>query len=281
MVVAVATVWHLGVTPPSSDRYLLPLQFVVGLKYLTLGSPDSCVRCRMELPSGAAARWDRELKAIFCLGCERRLRDPFAIDDLTHSQAGASAALEYERRSGRSGRDLGHVTAWLKGAAGERELGKLLDTFDGVWVLHDRRIPGSKANIDHLVVASTGVWVVDAKKYKGRIEIRHRGPLGIGGGRLYVGGRSRDGLIEGVRRQVREVRSIVNGISVVGALCFVHGEWGPARMAGWVGKVAVHHPSSLRRALERRGLLGHLQRSEIAQKLDAVFKPAVRAPTRE
>ena len=36
-----------------------------------------------------------------------------------------------------------------------------------VRVLHDRRIPGTRANIEHLVVCPTGVLVVDAKRYVG------------------------------------------------------------------------------------------------------------------
>ena len=30
-------------------------------------------------------------------------------------------------------------------------------------------VPGSSANIDHLVVGPTGVWVIDAKNYSGRL----------------------------------------------------------------------------------------------------------------
>ena len=34
-------------------------------------------------------------------------------------------------------------------------------------LLHDRRMPRSRANIDHLVVTPTGVYVIDAIKYGG------------------------------------------------------------------------------------------------------------------
>ena len=46
---------------------------------------------------------------------------------------------------------------------------------EGLAVLHDRRIPYSKANIDHLIVAPWGVFIVDAKNYKGKVETRNRG----------------------------------------------------------------------------------------------------------
>jgi hypothetical protein len=40
-----------------------------------------------------------------------------------------------------------------------------------VAVLHDRRIPGSRANIDHIAIAATGVWVIDSKRYKRKLQI--------------------------------------------------------------------------------------------------------------
>lgn len=59
--------------------------------------------------------------------------------------------------------------------------------------LHDRKV--GQANIDHLIVASSRVWVVDAKNYAGRVEYR-----GVGGWlrpadyRIYVGGRDKTKL---------------------------------------------------------------------------------------
>src|SRR4051812_22725653 len=46
------------------------------------------------------------------------------------------------------------TTAWAKGARGEELLGRGLDTLSdrGVRTLHDRRIPRTKANIDHIAV---------------------------------------------------------------------------------------------------------------------------------
>lgn len=44
--------------------------------------------------------------------------------------------------------------AWTTGAVGEERLGRRLDALAGplVKVPHDRGIPGSRANLDHLVV---------------------------------------------------------------------------------------------------------------------------------
>jgi hypothetical protein len=52
----------------------------------------------------------------------------------------------------------------------EREVG------DRVIALHDRVIAGTRGtNIDHLFIAPTGVWVVDAKAYAGKVEKRDAG----------------------------------------------------------------------------------------------------------
>lgn len=60
------------------------------------------------------------------------------------------------------------TTNWAVGAEGERKLGAGLDGLvgEGVVSLHDRLRPGTKANIDHLAIALSGVWVIDAKRYK-------------------------------------------------------------------------------------------------------------------
>jgi hypothetical protein len=61
--------------------------------------------------------------------------------------------------------------SWRKGAQGEERLGQLLDGLQRhcYVVLHDLAVPGSSANIDHLVIGPTGVWVIDAKNYNGRL----------------------------------------------------------------------------------------------------------------
>jgi len=67
--------------------------------------------------------------------------------------------------------------------------------------LHDRKVPGTRANIDHLVITPWDVWTIDAKRYVGkRPEFYVEGGiLGIGATTgLKVGGRKSDGLVDGV-----------------------------------------------------------------------------------
>ena len=68
-----------------------------------------------------------------------------------------------------------------QGAQGERRTASVLNprSGDGWYVLHDVAVPGSKANIDHIVVAPAGVFVIDSKDWSGRIS--------DGSGTLWVG----------------------------------------------------------------------------------------------
>jgi Nuclease-related domain len=69
--------------------------------------------------------------------------------------------------------------AWRRGAAGERRTARLLAPLQrhGWAVLHDLAIPGSAANIDHLVVGPGGVVVIDSKQYRGRLRLDRDGLL--------------------------------------------------------------------------------------------------------
>jgi len=190
------------------------------------------------------------------------------------SGAGASAQREYDRRRaadeamvrarwGRFGslavrlsEERQSTKAWSVGAEGERQVGRALDAIagEGLEVLHDRRIPRGRANIDHLVVTARGVLVVDAKRYRGRPALRSEGGLFRSVTRsLTVGGRDQTKLVAGVQRQVEIVWGILEeggaaGVPVRGALCFVEADWpmfgGSFQVAGvrvlWPRLLAKH-----------------------------------------
>jgi hypothetical protein len=71
------------------------------------------------------------------------------------------------------------AVAWRRGAAGERRTARLLDPLErhGWAILHDLAVPGSRANIDHLVIGPGGVFVVDSKQYRGRLRLDPSGRL--------------------------------------------------------------------------------------------------------
>ncbi len=61
---------------------------------------------------------------------------------------------------------------WQRGAAGERQTARLLDrlTRDGYVVFHDLAVPDSPANVDHLVIGPSGVFVIDSKQWTGSVQ---------------------------------------------------------------------------------------------------------------
>jgi hypothetical protein len=69
--------------------------------------------------------------------------------------------------------------AWRRGAAGERRTARLLAPLErrGWAVLHDLAIPGTQANIDHLLIGPGGVVMVDSKQYRGRLRLDRYGIL--------------------------------------------------------------------------------------------------------
>ena len=84
----------------------------------------------------------------------------------------------------------------------------------------------SKANIDHMAVTPSGVWVIDAKTHQGSVEVRRSG--GLFSPRveaLFINGRDQTRLVHGLLKQVDAVRhelsAVEAGIAVQGALCFV------------------------------------------------------------
>lgn len=218
--------------------------------------------------------------------------------DVVDGVAGGSAAREYLRRHDSReqrvhethphiGRFLMAVTddpsstkAWSTGAEGERAVAKRLDAIacDRVRVLHDRRIPRSTANIDHIAVCETGVYVIDAKRYRGQRPKRR-----IEGGfltprteLLYLGGRNRTPLVEGVRRQVGLVERALAGedVAVAGILCFVEADWpllgGPFTVRG----VEAMWPKKLAKLLVRPGSLSAERIADLQWRLHEAFPRA-------
>src|SRR6266508_1185994 len=61
---------------------------------------------------------------------------------------------------------------WQRGAHGERRTARLLDrlTRDGYVVFHDLAVPDSPANVDHLAIGPTGVFVIDSKQWTGSVH---------------------------------------------------------------------------------------------------------------
>ena len=212
-----------------------------------LRRPATCATCARALLAGELAVWDSSRRQASCLSCE-----PATVAPPEPSEAGASASREYERR--RANREarvrerfgaLGgvvlavsgepqHQRAWARGAEGEVKLAHKLEKWTaehGVVLLHDRRMPPSRGNIDHIAVGPSGVTVIDAKRYRGRIAVEHRGGLlRARTEHLRVGGREQTKLVDGVLAQADAVSQLLegsehHGVTVRAVLCFVDGDW--------------------------------------------------------
>ncbi|MCH8563802.1 NERD domain-containing protein [Nesterenkonia sp. YGD6] len=150
----------------------------------------------------------------------RRAKDDARIRQKWGRFGGVAIALSQEKQS---------TTAWAIGAEGERRVGSRLDRVAlelGGLVLHDRKIPGSRANIDHILIVPSGVWVIDTKKYTGRVELRRSGGLLTSRvEKLTVRGRDCTSLVDQVLKQVDLVRGCAPNVPVSGMLCFYRAEW--------------------------------------------------------
>jgi Nuclease-related domain len=60
---------------------------------------------------------------------------------------------------------------WQRGAHGERRTARLLRRLarDGFVIFHDLAAPGSDANLDHLVIGPTGLFMIDSKQWTGQV----------------------------------------------------------------------------------------------------------------
>jgi hypothetical protein len=261
---------------------------------LRLRYPASCARCGIALSKGAEALWDPAGKTATCVACMP------GGGTVVSGEAGVSAATEGERRAARkveevrrkygdhaaevaremAGRDA--AASWGKGAEGESWLASYIadEVGDRTIALHDRLIPGTRGNIDHIFVTSSGIWVVDAKAYKGNLVRRETGPLWRRDNEVFVGGRNRTSLAAGIVRQVDAVIAAVRGdeslrgIDVHAVLCFTHAGWGLLDLPFQIGNVLVMYPGALKKRLRKRGDLSQDLMQRIARRLDVSLPPA-------
>lgn len=208
-------------------------------KRMKLRYDGVCRVCTAPLPARAEAIYERSTKTIRCLTCSPATDTPAAVVEegaprpSRHHQGpdadvpGASARREYERRQHKREQQIREkhprtarfrlamsddpqsTRAWDTGAIGEERLGTALNELssDTIRVLHDRRIPGKRNNIDHLAITPTGIYVIDAKRYRAK-----RPTLKVEGGilrprveKLMIGSRDQTKLVDGVLRQVEAV----------------------------------------------------------------------------
>jgi len=207
-------------------------------------------------------------------------------------EAGASAQREYEQRKAADvkaslDKTLGEVgsalspepqatRAWADGAIGERKLDAVLTAMRGLRILRDREV--GQANLDFIVVGPAGVFVVDAKHYRGVITFRDDGDASAPDLRLYVNSQDRSHLADEMRWQMSKVRKAlavrVKPVPwVTPVLCFVAGTWvvpmPPVEFRG----VSLVSERSIRNLISDRQALDAASIDRIYRALAVAFPP--------
>ncbi len=219
--------------------------------------------------------------------------DEFEFD---RGEAGGSIELEYRRRKGnrerrarerhpRVGRLLLALNdepqdqrAFQIGARGERTVAESLEraTASGPAVtLNNRRMPRGRGDIDHIVIAPSGVYVIDTKAVRGKVTIDQ--PW-FGETKLRINGSDCTKYITGLDRQVGAVRDALGGFPaerppIQGVLCFTKADL-PLLRTQTVGGHLLMYRRPLRKRLSADGPLSPAVINELAGMLAATLPAA-------
>jgi hypothetical protein len=189
-------------------------------KLVTVDRPNLCSSCQHDVEVGTLAWLDTTTNRFECARC--RSQGP-VVERRSSSRLNRIARFFTDTESSDGAERVGrepmlalHLRSELVGRA---------------VVFDNRKVPGTKCHIDHLVIAPSGVWVVDANEFDGRVERRDVGGWFKVDERLYVAGKDRTHLVDGIDRQVIAVENVLaneglDGVPVHAALCFVNSEWG-------------------------------------------------------
>jgi Nuclease-related domain len=137
------------------------------------------------------------------------------------------------------------AVVWRRGAAGERRTARVLAALErqGWAVLHDLAVPRSQANLDHLVIGPGGVFVIDSKQYRGRLQFD-------GSGRLWHGRYPLAPAVRAVSFEADQAALVLTDPDVVVVpILAVHGTqvpWGKVVADGVPVVAARRLPSMLR-----------------------------------
>jgi hypothetical protein len=104
---------------------------------------------------------------------------------------------------------------WERGAEGEAATASALKALGPSWsVFHDVRWPGRpRANIDHVVVGPTGVFVIDSKNWSGDVRVV--------GDVLHQGSRRREREVAAAADAALAVTQLLQGLGATPVMCFV------------------------------------------------------------
>jgi hypothetical protein len=251
-------------TPPAATLPVVPAEPVTG----SLGSPGrSALAAYRRRRAEELAAWTHSLAWRAPLVAAAGLAGDMLAVQLGLPQAGlvglAVAALTGWRLRFRPSEQ---ARAWQRGAQGERHTARLLRRLarDGYVILHDLAVPDSPANVDHLVIGPTGVFVIDSKQWTGSV---HQSADGLTWHNHYP----LDRTLETVRWEAKTVGRLL-GTHTAALLC-VHGahvHGGGLHTQG----VAIVPASLLRSALGEDRVLSDGDVELLAATAQARLRPA-------
>jgi hypothetical protein len=245
----------------------------------SLGFGGRCSSCGAVIARREIGWHEPALRKARCASCGPGSEETQEV--VLQSQAhevdpvGGSAALREARAR--------HDHNFTKGAAGEYLMDISLQKHvnEGAVILTDRSVPGTDANIDHVVVAPSGVWIIDSKNWRGRIEYRATTSMGMDT-RLYVGGKDRTSAVENIFNLVIPVAQVIGDKSVPirQALVFIEGDWSKVPAARMLTSRPYQHlgvliswPKALWKKINEPGPLDEDTIQRLGALLDKTLRP--------
>jgi hypothetical protein len=150
-------------------------------KTMRLRYAGNCAGCGTVVDKGERAHYLRASKTVRCLTCGPAASpEPTVAAGSSADREAARAAEQAERLAAKQAAAERRASAFAAGAEGERIVAEALAPLSaaGYILLHDRAA-GPRANLDHLVVGPSGVWLVNAKHWSGTVTaegvLRHNG----------------------------------------------------------------------------------------------------------
>lgn len=239
----------------------------------------TCSSCGVAIAQRDFGWHEPALKKARCASCGPGPVDAQASSlqtlTLEADPVGGSAALRDAR--------IRHDHNYTKGAAGEYLMDISLHKHvnDGAVILTDRRVPGAESNIDHVVIAPSGVWIIDSKNWRGKIEYRASTRLGMDT-RLYVGGIDRTSAVEKIFNLVIPVAQVIGdkSVPISQALVFIEGDWGSTSATRFLTNRPYQHlgvwiswPKAIWKKINEPGTLDKDDLQRLGALLDEQLRP--------
>lgn len=260
-----------------------PWRPAAGWDFKHLRHPGHCKLCHRPTVSG---EWGWHNPAaplghrVVCSDCCPRPNRPSSLDrDGSAIVVGGSSTL----------RDSGtkrYPTRWRKGATGEYIMYERLtrELRNGERIFPSLSLPGRPSDIDSLVVASSGVWVLDAKRWSGRIKYGSKSLFHFDTrSRLYVDGVDHTSDIAKIDEAVIPIAEIIGDPSVPihRAWALVYADWAmPHVFRFLLGMKPIRHegvwlgpPGTLCRLIKEPGPLSQEQIDALADRFQNSLNP--------